>query len=164
MKAFLGIIFILCGAIGVFVALRVIYRIIKLKIYGISCTATIVDFYEKVYRNPKAHFIRIYRVTAYPIVSFKTTTGKTITTRTLDYIANKRLKKWNKIRDSYIGQGIDIVYLDESPWILKNAKDQTHFNTLCMRNKFCFTLLLWIVILLLCGVMLPWFGVYAIMC
>lgn len=162
MKVLLGIIFILSGAIGAFVACRVMYRIIKLKIYGIKCSATVVDFYEDVHRNPKSHLIRIYNVTAYPIVSFKTATGKTIKTRTLDYIAYKRLNKWNKIRDSYIGQDIDIVYLDESPWMLKSAKDQTHFNTLCMRNKFLFTSLFWIVVLILCGVMLPWFGVYAV--
>ena len=162
MKVLFGIIFIVSGAIGVFIACRVLYRIIKLKIYGIKRKAKIVDFYEDVYRNPKLRFITIYHVTAYPIVSFKTAAGKPIKTRTLDYLASKHLKKWEKIRDNYIGQDIDIVYLDESPWIIKNAKDQTHFNTLCMRNRFFFPSLLWIVILILCGVMLPWLGILAI--
>jgi hypothetical protein len=163
MNIVIGILFILTGPVGIFVACRMLYRIIKLLIRGTKWTATIVDFYESYYHNPKCHWKRLERVTVYPIVRFKTEKGKVIRSRTLNAITDKSEKKWKCIRDSYLGRTINIFYIDEYPWLIKNAKDITEFNVLCMHRRWFKTFVGWIFILIMCALVI-YLGICFITC
>lgn len=55
MKLLYGFIFLITGCAGTFASCRQLYRIIRLKLFGNTCTAKIVDFYEGRYRNYKLH-------------------------------------------------------------------------------------------------------------
>ena len=54
MKLLYGLLFLITGCACAFASCRQLYRIIKLKLRGATCTATIIDFHEAVYSNQKA--------------------------------------------------------------------------------------------------------------
>jgi hypothetical protein len=136
MKLLYGFIVLITGCACAFASCRQLYRIIKLKLRGATCTATIVDFHEAVYRNHKAVFLCPRRVWAYPIVKFRNEKGKVIKTMTLNSIKNMREKKWNAVRYNYLGQEIDITYIDEYPWTYNYPQGVAKWNVLCMHNRW----------------------------
>ncbi len=149
MKLLYGLLFLITGCACAFVSCRQLYRIIRLKLFGNTCTAKIVDFYEGHYRNYKLHSKRFNRVTAYPIVKFRTEKGKTIKTMTLNSIKDMREKKWNAVRDNYLGQEIDITYIDEYPWTFNYPQGVAKLNVLCMHNRWFKPFIGWIFVLIL---------------
>jgi hypothetical protein len=149
MKLLYGFIFLITGCAGTFASCRQLYRIIRLKLFGNTCTAKIVDFYEGRYRNYKLHSNRFNRVTAYPIVQFRTEKGKTIKTMTLNSIKDMREKKWNGVRYNYLGQEIDITYIDEYPWFFNYPEGVAKLNVLCMHNRWFKPFIGWIFVLIL---------------
>ena len=149
MKLLYGLLFLITGCACAFASCRQLYRIIKLKLRGVTCTATIVDFYEAVYSNQKAIFIRPRKVLAYPIVKFRNEKGKVIKTTTLNSIKNMREKKWNAVRDNYLGQEIDITYIDEYPWTFNYPQGVAKLNVLCMHNRWFKPFIGWVFVLIL---------------
>ena len=144
MKLLYGLLFLITGCACAFASCRQLYRIIKLKLRGVTCTATIVDFYEAVYR----------KVLAYPIVKFRNEKGKVIKTMTLNSIKNMREKKWNAVRDNYLGQEIDITYIDEYPWTYNYPQGVAKLNVLCMHNRWFKPFIVWIFVFALSLVIL----------
>lgn len=144
MKLLYGLLFLITGCACAFASCRQLYRIIRLKLFGNTCTAKIVDFYEGSYRNYKLHSNRFNRVTAYPIVQFHTENGKTIKTMTLNSIKDMREKKWNTVRPNYLGQEIDITYIDEYPWTFNYPQGVAKLNVLCMHNRWFKPFIGWI--------------------
>ena len=55
---------------------------------------------------------------------------------TLNSIKNMREKKWNAVRDNYLGQEIDITYIDEYPWTYNYPQGVAKLNVLCMHNRW----------------------------
>ncbi len=50
----------------------------------------------------------------------------------LNSIKDMREKKWNDVRDNYLGQEIDITYIDEYPWTFNYPEGVAKLNVLCM--------------------------------
>ena len=120
-----GIIIILSGIIGVVISGLEVFWIIKLAITGNKCVGTIVDFIECRYKTRGLH---TSRVQAYPIVSYHNEEGVLIESRTINSLKDKRRSSWEEIRNSYIGQCIEITYVDGCPGLFKCSKGFNSFN------------------------------------
>ncbi|MCR5420575.1 MAG: hypothetical protein K6E98_06195 [Lachnospiraceae bacterium] len=149
--------FISVGILGVAVSARQLYLVVKLRLFGTSGTATIIDFYEWYSRTSgyyRAH-IPPHIVVAYPIVRLQTEDGRIVESRTLNDLQGCVLeKKWLINRNKYKGQNIEIFYIDKPFWGLRSRKYSTKITIPCIHSKWFKGFIKWLFIFILFGFIL----------
>ncbi len=154
------IIFILAAIVGVVVSCWQLYLVVKLRLFGTACTATIIDFYEwysKTSGYPRAS-IPPHIVVAYPIVRLQTGNGRIVESRTLNELQGCVLeKKWLINRNKYIGQNIEIFYIDKPFWVWGKEKNNTKIIIPSIHKKWFQCFIKWLFIFVLFGFLLCMF-------